>query len=89
MKNKTLKNKQVILRGEGLNEHVLYGDFKIENEETDFSTIHVSKEGVLQHEDPSGKFAEHYTLPLKKGIWAQGRQVEYNPFNESIQNVWD
>jgi len=43
----------------------------------------------LKHEQPNGSFAEHQSLQVTKGNWVMGRQVEYNPFNQSVSRVWD
>lgn len=81
--------KHTILRGEGANQHTLYGDFLIEEQERDFSTLVVNKEGLLKHETPSGSFAEHKGLQVEAGEWVMGRQVEYNPFKREVSRVWD
>lgn len=82
------KNKHTLLKGEGNNQHTLYGDFKIE-EEIDFAPMVVNKESLLKHEQPDGSFGEHKTLKIEKGDWMMGKQVEYNPFEEIITNIWD
>lgn len=87
MKNKSLK-KHVLLKGEGPHQHVLYGEFTIE-EKIDYSELTVTKDGVLQHETPSGAFGEHNTLTVEKGTWIMGKQVEYNPFDQTISRIWD
>lgn len=88
------KNKVVLLKGEGINQHVLYGDFEVyDGKETfshkDFPQLEVSDNSVLKHEDPSGNFAEHYTLSVDKGQWVMGKQVEFSPFTNTIERVWD
>lgn len=88
MKMKKVK-KHTILLGEGTNQHTLYGDFSIEVEQREFSTLVVTKDSELRHETPSGQFAEHNTLKIEKGDWVMGKQVEYNPFKRSISQVWD
>lgn len=82
------KKKHVLLKGEGINQHTLYGDFAIEVLE-DFSRLKVTSDGVLKHETPSGQFAEHKSLKVVKGDWVMGKQVEYNPFTNNIGRVWD
>lgn len=84
---KQKKTKHILLRGEGINQHTLYGDFTIE--ESEFSEIKLSKDGVLRHEQPNGEFGEHQPLKIKKGNWVMGKQVEYNPFKQEITRVWD
>ncbi len=83
------KNKHTLLKGEGTHQHTLYGDFQISDEQ-DFMTIDVLKDSLLKHEQPNGSFSnEHQTLKIEKGNWVMGKQVEYNPFTQSITQVWD
>jgi hypothetical protein len=81
--------KHTLLKGEGVNQHTLYGDFAVDFTSTEFNNLRVKKDSVLRHETPSGKFAEHQSLPVERGDWAMGRQVEYNPFSDRITNIWD
>jgi len=87
MKMKKTK-KHTLLKGEGANQHTLYGDFKV-GDSPDFTEVEVLKESDLRHEQPDGSFGEHQTLRIEKGDWVMGKQVEYNPFNRSISQVWD
>lgn len=89
MAQMTKTTKHIILRGEGTNQHVLHGDFLVETEERDFSTLVINKDGQLRHEQPDGSFAEHKTLNVEKGNWVMGKQVEYNPFEQKITRIWD
>jgi hypothetical protein len=83
------KNKHTLLKGEGTNQHTLYGDFEI-GDETDFMEVEVTKESLLKHEQPNGAFSnEHQTLKIEKGYWVMGKQVEYNPFERTISQIWD
>ena len=82
------KKKHTLLKGEGVHQHTLYGDFKI-GDENDFVKLEVVKESLLKHEQPNGSFGEHQTLKIEKGDWSMGKQVEYNPFNQKITRVWD
>jgi ribosomal 30S subunit maturation factor RimM len=83
------KTKHTLLKGEGANQHTLYGDFKIE-EVTDFPSLVVTKESLLKHEQPDGSFSnEHQTLKIESGNWSMGKQVEYNPFEGRITQIWD
>ena len=83
------KNKHTLLKGEGTNQHTLYGDFEI-GDETDFMEVEVTKESLLKHEQPNGSFSnEHQTLKIEKGDWVMGKQVEYNPFERTISQIWD
>jgi len=86
---KKVKNKHTVLRGEGSNQHTIYGNFKVESETADFSVISVKEEAELRHEEPNGEFAEHNTLKVDKGVWVMGKQVEYNPFKRTVSQVWD
>ncbi len=88
-KNKKAKKQHTLLRGSGANLHTLYGSFKIDEEQTDFSKISVLQESELRHEQPNGSFAEHNTLKVNEGEWVLGKQVEYNPFKRTISQIWD
>ena len=87
--NLVKKNKHVMLFGEGSHLHMLHGDFKIDVDAKEFSTLVVTKDCELRHETPSGSFAEHNTLIIDKGNWAMGKQVEFNPFTREVSNVFD
>lgn len=90
MKQKMIKKTaHVILTGEGKNQHVLHGNFLVETEEKDFSTLVINKIGQLRHEQPDGSFAEHKTLSVEKGNWVMGKQIEWNPFQQTISRIWD
>lgn len=78
-------NKKILLKGDGGNQHTLYGNFEVSDE----TEITVTKESLLKHEEPSGKFAEHNTLSVQEGEWHLGQQVEYNPFNQKIMRQID
>jgi hypothetical protein len=86
---KRKKTKQTILKGEGANQHTLYGSFSTEDTLTDFAEISVKENSVLKHEEPNGNFAEHKGLQIEQGNWVMGRQVEYNPFDQKVSRVWD
>jgi predicted SAM-dependent methyltransferase len=86
---KRKKTKQTILKGEGANQHTLYGSFSTEDTLTDFAEISVKENSVLKHEEPNGNFAEHKGLQVEQGNWVLGKQIEYNPFNATISRVWD
>lgn len=89
MKSKKTKNKHTLLKGEGANQHTLYGKFKVDDNHSDFADVSVLEDSELRHEQPDGSFAEHNTLKVKKGEWVMGKQVEYNPFKRSVSQVWD
>lgn len=83
------KTKHTLLKGEGINQHTLYGDFAIE-ETTEYPSLEVTKDSLLKHEQPDGSFSnEHQTLKIEKGDWVMGRQVEYNPFEGRVTQIWD
>ena len=86
---KRKKTKQTILKGEGINQHTLYGNFYMEDNPTDFAEISVKEDSILKHEEPNGNFAEHKGLQVEKGEWVMAIQIEYNPFNQSVSRVWD
>jgi hypothetical protein len=82
-------NKHTLLKGEGINQHTLYGDFAVDTEKDDYTRLVVDKDSVLRHETPSGQFAEHKALEVNKGKWSMGKQVEFNPFENRVSRVWD
>lgn len=81
--------KYTILKGGGVNQHTLYGDFKINTDKKEFNEIDILLNSMLVHEQPNGNFAEHNSLKVSTGQWVMGKQVEYNPFNQIITRVWD
>ena len=83
------RKKHTLLKGEGIHQHTLFGNIQVERKERDFSTVIVTNNGMLKHEKPDGSFGEHKTLQVDKGEWVQGKQVEYNPFKESVSQVFD
>jgi len=87
-KKQKQKQKHTLLVGEGVHQHTLYGNFKVD-EQTDFTEVNVMEESLLKHEHPNGNFGEHQTLKVETGQWVMGKQVEYNPFNQSITRIWD
>lgn len=86
---KNFKKSHTLLKGEGVNQHTLYGDFVLDETNPDFVPVLVNEDSVLKHEQPNRTFAEHETLKVEKGEWAMGRQVEYNPFDQKVTRVWD
>jgi hypothetical protein len=83
-----MENKHTLLKGEGINQHTLYGNFTV-GSKTDFMEVNVGRDSVLRHETPNGKFAEHKSLPVDEGKWVMGKQVEFNPFENKVSRVWD
>jgi len=86
---KKKQTKKVILKGEGRNQHALYGAFIMEDKLIDFAEIAVTKDSLLKHEQPSGAHAEHETLAVESGNFVMGKQVEFNPFKREISQIWD
>lgn len=86
---KRAKKKQTLLLGEGIHQHTLYGKFTSEAKLDTFADVDVLEESLLKHEHPNGNFGEHKTLKIDKGEWVMGKQVEYNPFSQTITRVWD
>lgn len=82
------KKKHTLLKGEGANQHTLYGDFKV-GEQNEFTDVIVEKDSLLKHEQPDGSFGEHNGLQVEKGNWVTGRQVQYNPFDRKVTMVID
>jgi hypothetical protein len=83
--------KHTLLLGEGIHQHTLYGEFKTDRtNENDFRDVIVTQESELRHEKPNHTWSnEHKTLIIDKGSWRMGKQVEFNPFNQSVSRVWD
>jgi hypothetical protein len=82
-------NKTTLLLGEGIHQHTLYGNHRIESDHSDFAEIVVDKDSELRHEHPNGSFGEHKTLKVNKGRYRMGLQVEWNPFSQTVSRVWD
>lgn len=82
------KRKHTLLLGEGVHQHTLYGNFMV-GEQPEFTEVNVMEESLLKHEHPNGNFGEHETLKVESGQWVMGKQVEYNPFNQTITRIWD
>lgn len=78
--------KHTLLKGG--NTHVLEGNFKVGKDDNSNHII-VEEESQLKHEQIAGVFAEHNTLLIEPGEYIVGRQVEYNPFEKRITQIWD
>ena len=89
MNHEQAKNKKILLRGEGSNQHTLYGDFRTEDTLQDFGEVRVYGKSLLRHEQPGGAFGEHFGLTVEQGNWVMGKQVEYNPFKREVTRIWD
>lgn len=89
-KNEGKKSKVIILRGEGANLHELEADvLKYDEKSKSLSEVHVGPGGLLKHVTPEGDIAEHHAIPMEEGTYHVGRQVEFNPFDQSIGQVFD
>jgi len=99
----TVKKKTLII-GNGGHQHDLVGKISVKHtkddihvlrgersviEGVDFEQINVLEDTLLKHQTSSGKFGEHNTLKIEKGLWITGKQVEYNPFSGRNERVWD
>lgn len=78
-KKKNSPKRHVLLEGEGVNRHVLYGAAEVGNG-TDYQEVRLLEDGHLRHEDPEGAHAEHQTIRIEQGEWVMGLQVEHDPF---------
>lgn len=96
--NKKEKLNRVIARGEISNHcHVVTGDADVKHNEAGEILIEVGKEGaVLKHllesEWMAGKEVwtkEHTDIHLQEGSYKYVPQIEYDPYNEVIQQVRD
>jgi hypothetical protein len=81
--------KIVILEGEGTHRHVILGEALKQYHPDGFNTLRLKDDAVLRHETPQGTPGEHRSLPLEKGTWVMGRQVEFDPFEQRVTQVWD
>jgi hypothetical protein len=81
--------KIVILEGEGTHRHVILGETIFNDHQAGFNTIRLKDDAVLGHETPHGAPGEHRSLPLEKGTWVMGRQVEFDPFEQRVTQIWD
>ena len=80
-----INNKHTFIVGNGGHQHTLYGNFHITNDEY----VVCKQDCLLKHETKSGAKGEHHTLTLEKGVYREGKQVEFNPFSGNITRVWD
>jgi hypothetical protein len=69
--------------------HILNGNTSVNDVEDDFIQVNVLEDTLLKHQTKEGKFGEHNTLELEKGLWVSGKQVEFNPFDGKVSRVWD
>lgn len=69
--------------------HKIEGNARVNDVVEDFVEINVLSDTELKHQTANGKFGEHNTLKLDKGLWVTGKQVELNPFDGKVTRVWD
>lgn len=86
--------KFTLLKGEGIHQHTMYGgELEVEldkkGELLDYARVILKEDSVLRHEKPDGTFGEHKALKVTKGQYYTGKQVEYNPFDQTVSRVWD
>jgi hypothetical protein len=85
-----IETKKTLLVGKGINQHTLYGKFETQNPESDFMGVVVKEKSNLKHEKPNGEWSnEHKTLELNEGKYVMGKQVEWNPWSQTVSRVWD
>lgn len=80
-----INNKHTFIVGNGGHQHTLYGNFHI----SDRGYVVCKQDCLLKHETKSGAKGEHHTLTLQKGVYHEGKQVEFNPFSGKVTRVWD
>ena len=78
-KREKREKRTVLLKGEGENQHVLYGE-SVVSQGANYRGIKMKGDGLLRHEDPEGRHAEHRSIRIARGEWVMGLQVEYDPF---------
>ncbi len=88
MNNTKYSEKRVLLLGEGIHQHTLYGRIENNNQFSENDII-LDEDGVLVHEKPDGSKGEHHSLLVAKGRWIMCRQVEFDPFSGHVTRVWD
>ena len=88
MNNTRYSEKRVLLLGEGIHQHTLYGRIENDNRFSEDDII-LDDDGILVHEKPDGSKGEHHSLLVDKGRWIMGRQVEFDPFSGHVTRVWD
>lgn len=91
MKKKEFKkqSKFLMLKGEGIHVHEAEGDLLV-NQKQEFSELYVNSSGILHHKNPlTNSFGEHNPIKLEKGLFVQGTQIEWNPWQQDITQIWD
>jgi hypothetical protein len=78
-KKRKSDKRTVLLKGEGENQHVLYGE-SVVSQGANYRGVKMKGDGLLRHEDPEGRHAEHRSIRIVRGEWVMGLQVEFDPF---------
>lgn len=78
-KKRKSDKRTVLLKGEGENQHVLYGE-SVVSQGANYRGVKMKGDGLLRHEDPEGRHAEHRSIRIARGEWVMGLQVEFDPF---------
>lgn len=85
-KNKNMQKAKKIVLGEGEiigHKHILESKKELEYEQKNDSTTFMLKDmGILTHD-------EHDKMVFPKGKYRSYNQVEFNPFDNTIQRVFD
>jgi hypothetical protein len=81
-KKRKSEKRTVLLKGEGENQHVLYGE-SVVSQGANYRGVKMKGDGLLRHEDPEGRHAEHRSIRIARGEWVMGLQVEFDPFPRS------
>jgi hypothetical protein len=81
-KKRKSDKRTVLLKGEGENQHVLYGE-SVVSQGANYRGVKMKGDGLLRHEDPEGRHAEHRSIRIARGEWVMGLQVEFDPFPRS------
>lgn len=94
-KNQVLKSKKVILAvGEATHQHQLICDKEVEySQEGLFVDFLLKETGVVKHVDiQTGEVDEkenHGAIVLPAGKYSKTNQVEFSPFDQSVNQVFD
>jgi len=78
-------NKKTLIQGLN-NSHILYGDFLFIEQE---NSLEVKQDSLLKHQDSVNNQADHYTLTIPKWLYEIAKQVEYNPFTQTVEGIFD
>ena len=79
------QNRLVLATGEGANTHAVNAASKINFSDMPEETIKFE----IKNEFARVTHEEHGTIHLSTGVYYKTNQVEYNPFDNTISNVFD